>query len=81
MKVSILTPEKNLYEGEAKSVKLPGIAGGFEILDRHAPLISALGKGTISLTDTQGKQHKFNIVNGFVEMVKNELSILVRARN
>ncbi|MBK9641645.1 MAG: F0F1 ATP synthase subunit epsilon [Saprospiraceae bacterium] len=55
MKVSILTPESSLYEGQAKAIIMPGLGGQFEVLDRHAPLISALSKGTIQLTDEKEK--------------------------
>lgn len=78
MKVIILTPEKCLFEGEAKSVKVPGASGGFEILDRHAPILSALEEGEIQLTYLQGTKHKFGIINGFVEVLANEVSLLVR---
>ncbi|MBK8643409.1 MAG: F0F1 ATP synthase subunit epsilon [Saprospiraceae bacterium] len=77
MKVSILTP-KALYEGQAKAIIMPDSEVNLEVLDRHAPLISALSKGTIQLTDEKGEKHKFSIKNGFAEVLKNEVSILVR---
>ena len=49
MTLEILTPEKKLYSGEVYGVQLPGITGLFEILDRHAPLVSALGKGNLKI--------------------------------
>ncbi len=78
MKVFILTPQKTLYEGEAKTIKLPGVTGQFEILDRHAPIVSALSKGIVSLTDLQGQKQNFKISKGFVEVMKNEVNVLVR---
>lgn len=39
MKVTIVSPEKILYEGDAESIKLPGTKGRFEVLNRHAPII------------------------------------------
>jgi len=78
MRVTILTPEAQIYEGEAKAIVLPGLDGKFEILDRHAPLISALAKGKIHLTDIKGIKHQFSIKNGFAEILRNEASILVR---
>ena len=78
MKVYILTPEKTLFEGEAKAVKLPGSLGQFEILDKHAPIVSSLTKGTVKLTDTKGEKHLFEISKGFVEVLKNEVNVLVR---
>ncbi len=78
MKVSILTPEKNLFEGQAKSIMLPGLDGIFEVLDQHAPIIAALGKGSIKLTDENGNKQKFDISKGFCEVLNNEVNLLVR---
>ena len=49
MNLEIITPDTTIYEGEAELVQLPGIDGSFEILNNHAPLISALAKGKIKL--------------------------------
>ena len=49
MFLEIITAEKKAFEGEVKSVKFPGISGGFEILNNHAPIISALTKGDIRI--------------------------------
>jgi F-type H+-transporting ATPase subunit epsilon len=78
MTVYILTPEKTLYEGSAKSVKVPGAEGQFQILDRHAPIVSALTKGTVQLTDEKGEKHSFEITKGFIEVMQNEVNVLVR---
>lgn len=78
MKVFVLTPTSQLFEGDAKSVKLPGSSGQFEILDRHAPVVSSLQKGNIFITDTKGNKHKFAIKNGFIEVANNEANVLVR---
>jgi F-type H+-transporting ATPase subunit epsilon len=79
MKVFVLTPQAQLFEGDVKSIKLPGTNGQFEILDRHAPVVSSLQKGTIYITDTKGSKHKFPIKNGFIEVANNEVNVLVRA--
>jgi F-type H+-transporting ATPase subunit epsilon len=42
MNVEILTPEKKIFSGDAYGVQLPGIQGSFEVLEKHAPMISAL---------------------------------------
>lgn len=78
MKVYILTPEKTLYEGDAKAIKVPGMQGQFEILDRHAPIVSALTSGQVQLTDLSGTKHSFDISKGFIEVMKNEVNVLVR---
>jgi len=54
MLLEIITPDKKLFEGEVKAVTLPGIDGSLGILDKHAPLISALRKGSIVITEVSG---------------------------
>ena len=53
MTLEILTPEKKLYSGDVYGVQLPGIDGSFEVLDKHAPLVAALGKGNLKILKTK----------------------------
>jgi F-type H+-transporting ATPase subunit epsilon len=76
MQLEILTPEKKLFAGSAEMVTLPGIDGGFQILDRHAPLISALTKGEIKIK-SEGKEEKFMISGGFADCQNNKVIVLV----
>ncbi|MCH5683921.1 F0F1 ATP synthase subunit epsilon [Niabella sp. W65] len=46
MKLDILTPEGSIFSGEAYGVQMPGVTGSFEVLNRHAPMIAALGKAS-----------------------------------
>lgn len=78
MRVHILTPEKNLFEGQAKAVILPGLDGQFELLEKHAPMISALTKGKIQITEENGNQQSIEITRGFCEVLNNEVNLLVR---
>ena len=78
MTLEILTPEKKLYSGEVYGVMLPGITGLFEILDKHAPLVSALKKGTLKiLKDSKNNTESFSIESGFVEVLNNKTTVLV----
>ena len=43
MNLEIVTPDSKVYEGEITSIALPGIDGSFQILNNHAPIVSALG--------------------------------------
>jgi len=76
MKIEILTPDQTIFTGEAALVQLPGIDGSLEILKNHAPLISALGKGTIKVQDEQKQNQFFEINGGVVEVLKNKILIL-----
>jgi len=76
MHLEILTPEKKLFDGEVAGVNLPGALGSFEILNNHAPIISALVKGEVRVKGSQGSQ-SFKINSGFVECLNNEVTVLV----
>lgn len=49
MHLEIITPETKIFSGEAEAVQFPGIDGLFQVLNNHAPIISALGKGVIKI--------------------------------
>lgn len=77
MTLEILTPEKKLYSGEVYGVQMPGISGSFEVLDRHAPLVSALKAGRVKvLKDKQNHFAFFEIQGGFVEVLNNKVTLL-----
>ena len=76
MNLEIVSPEKIIYSGEAESVTLPGLSGSFTILDRHAPIISALKKGVITYRINE-KEEEVIINEGFVEAKNNSVSVCV----
>ena len=55
MNLEILTPDKKIFEGEVRSVTVPGTMGSFEILNNHAPIISTLDDGKL-IVRTAGKE-------------------------
>lgn len=76
LKLKIVSPEKILYTGDVELVKVPGVMGEFEILNNHAPIISALQKGIVEYATAEGRQ-QFCIVGGFVEVLKNNVNLCV----
>ena len=76
MTLEIITPEKEIFNGEATSVKLPGATGQFEILNNHAPIISTLTKGNIRVITNQQKTEIFAINGGVIELQKNKIIVL-----
>jgi F-type H+-transporting ATPase subunit epsilon len=76
MLLEIITPDKKLFEDEVRSIILPGIDGSLGILDKHAPLISALKKGSIQVVDKASATHQFDIKGGVVEVLNNRVIVL-----
>lgn len=77
MVLEILSPEKKIFEGTVKSVEFPGSEGRFGVLNHHAPLISNLGNGTISIIDNENQIHQIPINGGVVEVLSGKVSVLV----
>jgi F-type H+-transporting ATPase subunit epsilon len=81
MQLDILTPEKKIYSGNVYGIQLPGISGSFEILDKHAPMVSALGKGNMKLLmDKSGNNAiRYDVSGGFIEVLDNKVTVLVES--
>ena len=78
MNLEILTPERKLFSDEVYGVQLPGISGLFEVLDKHAPLVSALKAGRVKvLKDKSNHLAFYDIRSGFVEVLNNKVTVLV----
>ena len=78
MNLEILTPEKKLFSEEVYGVQMPGISGLFEVLDKHAPLVSALKAGKLKVLKDKNTQGPFfDIQGGFVEVLNNKVTVLV----
>jgi len=77
MTLEILTPERRLYSGDVYGVQLPGIDGKFEVLNRHASIVSALGKGNIKVIKDKSTTFNFLIESGFIEVLNNKATVLV----
>lgn len=76
MDLEIITPEKEIYSGEVTSVIAPGSIGKLGILKDHAPLITTLRKGEISIVEAGGKTQDFPVKGGVLEILNNKIVIL-----
>lgn len=79
IKVRIISPEKELFNGEAEAVFLPGTLGEFEVLEAHAPIISSLTNGEIRLR-RGGSEESVHIESGFVRTGRGEMTVCVEER-
>ena len=75
--LSIVTPEKSIFDGDVKIVTLPGTVGSFSILPGHAPIVSSLQAGTLSYTTMEGEERTIDIQGGFVELSDGTVSACI----
>lgn len=77
MNLLILSPEKEIFAGEVKSVIVPGAEGQFQMLENHAAIVSSLKSGEVKVTKANGEKLTFEVDGGFAECLNNEISVLV----
>ncbi len=75
IRLKVISPEKVEFDGNVRSVLVPGVLGQFEILRNHAPIISALTKGNVVYDD--GEKHTVGINAGFVSVRDNCVNVCV----
>lgn len=76
MHLTIITPDKKVFEGSVQQVTFPGSAGTFQVLKNHAPLVSKLQKGAIRYIDEK-QEYVIAIQDGLVEVFNNTITVLV----
>ena len=75
--LSIVSPEKSIFDGDVKIVTLPGTVGSFSILPGHAPIVSSLQAGTLSYTTMEREERTIDIQGGFVELSDGTVSACI----
>ncbi|TKX30826.1 ATP synthase F1 subunit epsilon [Campylobacter estrildidarum] len=77
-KIEIITPMGVIYEGDIKSVTLPGSEGEFGILKGHATLVSSLKSGLIDIEKDDLNHELIAIDAGHAKVDENKISILAK---
>jgi F-type H+-transporting ATPase subunit epsilon len=60
MNIFVLTPDREIFSGPIESVKVPGVQGEFQVLNRHAPIVSALDAGKVTIVTGLGEYRYFD---------------------
>jgi F-type H+-transporting ATPase subunit epsilon len=76
VKLDIITPDKKIYSGSVRSVRVPGQKGSFQVLKDHAPIISTLNSGVVIIVTDDNNEIKFEITGGVVEVKHDKIILL-----
>ena len=77
LNVRVVTPSREIYNGVADEVILPGREGYLGVLPEHSPLIALLGIGVLTVKES-GESSTFALNSGFVEVLPDRVTILAR---
>ena len=75
MHLDIITPDRKVFSGEVTSVTVPGTEGQFQVLTRHAAIVSTLDKGPIKVKTASGET-EFQSEGGVVEVLNDNIIVL-----
>jgi F-type H+-transporting ATPase subunit epsilon len=79
MKIEIITPDRKVFEGDIKSVRVPGKKGSFQVLKDHAPIVSTLEHGPVIMVDHADKEIRYEINGGVIEVKMNRIILLAES--
>ena len=74
--LSILTPERSVFDGEVEYVQVPGTEGYLGVLAHHAALVTALAAGTLTVRRPGGAEDHWQVSGGFFEVSNNQATVL-----
>jgi F-type H+-transporting ATPase subunit epsilon len=75
MRVTVISPNAAIFDGEADAVTAPACDGQVGILPRHAPFMTLLGRGPLVIR-TGGTTKKFDVNGGFLQTINNTVRIV-----
>jgi F-type H+-transporting ATPase subunit epsilon len=76
MRVTVISPERALFDGDADALVVPAFDGFVGILPHHAPLLTLLGAGTLTVRQA-GARTAFDVDGGFLQVVGDSVRVVV----
>jgi F-type H+-transporting ATPase subunit epsilon len=74
--LSVLTPERAVFEGKVEYVQVPGSEGYLGVLAHHGALITGLAEGTLTARESGGGERTWQVSGGFFEVADNRATVL-----
>jgi F-type H+-transporting ATPase subunit epsilon len=71
----LVSPERLVFSGEVDQVDVPGAEGDFGVLVGHAPLVTTIRPGILTVF-TGGNAQKIVVLGGFAEVSAEGLTVL-----
>jgi F-type H+-transporting ATPase subunit epsilon len=75
MHVTVISPESSIFDGEADEVTAPAFDGSVGVLPRHAPMMTLLGDGELSVRQGD-RTRRFRVRGGFLQVVHDRVRVV-----
>jgi F-type H+-transporting ATPase subunit epsilon len=77
MRVSVISAERSVFDGDADAVVAPAYDGLVGILPRHAPFMTLLGEGIVKI-NRSGQLTRLQVMGGFLQVAHNVVRIVAK---
>jgi len=75
MRVTLISPDRSVYDGEATAVQVPAFDGLVGILPGHAPFVALLGEGEVTVNHGGGVG-RYHVAGGFVQVAADVVRVV-----
>ncbi len=75
LKVSVVSPEQTVFQGEAQALVVPAFDGEVGILPMHAPMVTLLGQGDLRIREAAGER-RIRVDGGFCQVADDVVRIV-----
>lgn len=75
MRVVVISPEQSVFDGDADAVVAPAFDGEVGILPRHAPFMTLLGRGVLSVRQGNASS-RFDVSGGFLQVLNDVVRVV-----
>ncbi len=76
MRLRVVTPEQVIYDGAARSLVAPAWDGWVGILPGHAPFLTLMGEGPLTVEPESGTRQSFAVTGGVMKVEDNQVTVL-----
>jgi F-type H+-transporting ATPase subunit epsilon len=76
MHVTLISPERPVFDGPAESVVAPAFDGLVGILPDHAPFMTLLGEGVLTVRKPGGEIDRFQVAGGFLQVLEDAVRVV-----
>lgn len=78
-KFELVSPERLLFSEEATEVVIPGTEGEMTVMANHAPTMTSINPGVVSVTSQGGEKEQFAVFGGFADILPDQCTLLAES--
>ncbi len=78
MRVTVISPEQAIFDGDATAVTAPAYDGLVGILPGHAPFVTLLGEGRLTVR-ADGQDRNFTVRQGFLQVIDDTVRVVAES--